>query len=283
MLRLTNTSQGSLVAQVFSYIELSFVDAFNDINNLDWAAHVVSSHYDEQRHAILAGTKFSPTTEFFASDRPPLGYDCDREAFVGPYRGLEDPLAVALGKPGLSEAARGNSIGSLYHEICLEPGAGASIVYVLGVTDSPEAIGPVVERYCDPGEVLHAFKALHYDWEDYLRAFSVQAPDADTTEMLNSWSPLQCRTTLYWSRFVSGYETGMGRGIGTRALLRTSWVSLTLPRAKWLHVCSSCGRCSSPTGTPGTSSSRSAVRAGRAWRASGAHGRSGSVTTISGW
>ena len=34
--------------------------------------------------------------------------------------------------------------------------------------------------------------------------------------MLNFWNQVQCRTTLYWSRFVSGYETGMGRGMGTR-------------------------------------------------------------------
>ncbi len=34
--------------------------------------------------------------------------------------------------------------------------------------------------------------------------------------MLNVWNQVQCRTTLYWSRFVSGYETGLGRGMGTR-------------------------------------------------------------------
>ena len=85
----------------------------------------------------MAGTRFSPTTQFFASDRPPLGYDCDREAFVGPYRGLEDPAVVVAGSPSGSEAPRGNNIGSLYHELCLEPGAEARIVYVLGITDTP--------------------------------------------------------------------------------------------------------------------------------------------------
>jgi cellobiose phosphorylase len=34
--------------------------------------------------------------------------------------------------------------------------------------------------------------------------------------MLNVWNPIQCRTTLFWSRFVSAYETGTGRGMGTR-------------------------------------------------------------------
>jgi cellobiose phosphorylase len=34
--------------------------------------------------------------------------------------------------------------------------------------------------------------------------------------MLNVWNQIQCRATLFWSRFVSAYETGLGRGMGTR-------------------------------------------------------------------
>ena len=104
-------------------MELSFIDASSDLHNLDWSQHILSSRYDEDRHAIVAGTRFSPTTQFFASDRPPLGYDCDREAFVGPYRGLEDPWLSSRADPSGSEAPRGNNIGSLCHEIRLEPGA----------------------------------------------------------------------------------------------------------------------------------------------------------------
>jgi cellobiose phosphorylase len=216
VLRLANNSQSSQVIQTFSYVELSFKDASSDLHNLDWSQHILSSRYDEDRHAIVAGTRFSPTTQFFASDRPPLGFDCDREAFVGPYRGLEAPAVVVAGSPNGSEAPRGNNIGSLYHEICLEPGAEARIVYLLGITDTPGDISTVTGRYRDPAEVGLALEALRSDWEAYFEAFSVQTPDADTTAMLNCWSPLQCRTALHWSRFVSGYETGLGRGIGTR-------------------------------------------------------------------
>ena len=216
VLRLANKSQSTQVIQVFSYVELSFKDASSDLNNLDWSQHIVSSRYDEGSHAIVTGTRFSPTRQFFASDRPPLGYDSDREAFVGRCRGLEAPAAVVAGTPSRSEAPRGNNIGSLYHEISLEPGTEASIVYVLGITDAPGEISTVTRRYRDPAAVGHAFEALSSDWETYFEAFSAQTPDADTNAMLNCWSPLQCRTALYWSRFVSGYETGLGRGIGTR-------------------------------------------------------------------
>jgi cellobiose phosphorylase len=54
------------------------------------------------------------------------------------------------------------------------------------------------------------------DWENYLNFFKVKTPDAEMNAMLNFWNPLQCRTTMYWSRFVSAYESGLGRGMGTR-------------------------------------------------------------------
>ena len=216
VLHLANSSQTCQAIQVFSYVELSFIDASSDLHNLDWSQHILSSRYDQDLNAIVAGTRFSPTAQFFASDRRPLGYDSDREAFVGPYRGLEDPVAVVAGRSGGSEAPRGNNVGSFCHEVVLEPGAEDRIVYVLGITDTPGDISRVIRRYRDPAEVALSFEVLGSDWDAYFEAFSVQTPDVDTTAMLNCWSPLQCRTALHWSRFVSGYETGLGRGIGTR-------------------------------------------------------------------
>ena len=189
VLRLANRSEKAQVIQVFSYLELSFTDASNDLLNLDWSQHVVSSRYDETLNAIVTGTKFSPTRQFFSSDRPALGYDSDREAFVGRYRGLEDPEAVIAGKPTGSEASRGNNIGSLFHEVPLEPGEEARIVYVLGVTDTPAAISAVTKRYRDPARVELALDSLRSDWEEYFSAFRAETPDSDTTAMLELLEP----------------------------------------------------------------------------------------------
>ena len=215
-LRLTNLRSEPVTLRTFSYVELSFPDAMGDLHNLDWTAHVVSSRYDAERRAILATTRFKPTTEFFASDLPPVGHDCDRDVFVGPYHGLEEPAVVASGIPTNSTAHRGNSIGSLCHEVTLAPGATARIVYMLGITELPELIEATVSRFADPGAVDASRERQRADWDGYLGSFSVETPDPDTDAMLNLFNPLQCRTTLYWSRFVSGYETGLGRGMGTR-------------------------------------------------------------------
>jgi cellobiose phosphorylase len=214
VLKVKNNSDRVRRLSSFSYVEFSFIDAATDQQNLDWGAHIVQSKC--AGGVILATTKFKPTTSFFSSNRTPSGYDTDREVFIGKYHDLSNPQKVLEGKSGGSQAARGNSIGSLSHALLLQPGEEQEIVYMLGITEQPGSIQAVVDYYCVSTRAAEAFEALKVDWQDYLKCFSVNTPDADFNAMLNFWNPVQCRTTLYWSRFVSAYETGMGRGMGTR-------------------------------------------------------------------
>ena len=216
VLRLTNTSNRPRTIRTFSYVEFGFFDAVTDQQNLDWAGHIVSSRFDPALSAIMVGVTFKPTVSFFGANCEPLGFDSDREVFVGRYGDLAHPAVVAAGEPTNTGSPRGNSVGSLCHEVTLEPGEEASITYVMGVTDQPETIGATIGRYREEAAVTTAFAALRADWAAYLSTMTVETPDPDTNAMLNFWNPVQCRTTLYWSRFVSAYETGLGRGMGTR-------------------------------------------------------------------
>ncbi|MBO0868603.1 MAG: glycosyl transferase [Micromonosporaceae bacterium] len=216
VLTLENTGDRPRTLRTFSYLEFAYPDAAVDQDNLDWAGHIVSSRFDEGTGAILVGTVFRPTTHFFAADRPALGYDTDRDAFVGAYRDLSNPAVVAAGTPTSTGSPRGNSIGSLCHELRLAPGQRARLVYLAGVTDEPSAIRAALASYREPGAVEAAFERLRADWDAYLSVFTVDTPDPLFDLMVNLFNPVQCRTTLYWSRFVSGYETGLGRGMGTR-------------------------------------------------------------------
>ncbi len=209
-----NDSDRTRHLRSFSYFELSFFDAFNDMHNLDWSQQIVASNCKDG--TIRAGVTFYPATHFFSSSAEPYGFDCDRELFVGNCRDLGDPEVVEKGEPTNTPAPRGNNIGSLCHELVLEPGEERQIVFVAGITDEPGKIDSVVERYREAAQVEQAFAALKADWADYLSSFTVDTPDAETNAMLNFWNQVQCRTTLYWSRFVSAYETGLGRGMGTR-------------------------------------------------------------------
>jgi cellobiose phosphorylase len=214
VMAIRNESDETRHLRSFSYVELSFYDAFSDMNNLDWSQHIIRSRYEAG--TIRAGTVFTPTTIFFSSSAEPYGYDCDREVFVGRYRDLARPASVVDGEPSNQDSPRGNSIGSLCHDFVLEPGEEKQIIFALGITDRSEQIEKVLETYRDQIRVEGALAALKADWNEYLSRFTVDTPDPQTNAMLNFWNQVQCRTTLYWSRFVSAYETGLGRGMGTR-------------------------------------------------------------------
>ena len=214
VMRLKNHTRRMRVLRSFSYVELSNWNADADLNNLDWGQHVLHSYVMEG--VILMGAQFRPTTTFFASSMHPIGFDTDREIFIGKYRDLSNPIGVESGVLQNSQAARGNNVGVLVHEFQLNPGEEQKITYILGVTDSPERISEVVGYYQELMNTEEAFKALKEDWDAYLANFQVETPDAEMNAMLNVWNQVQCRATLLWSRFASAYETGLGRGMGTR-------------------------------------------------------------------
>ncbi len=214
VVRLRNDSRRQRQLRSFSYVEFSNWNAEADLNNLDWGQHILHSRV--VKGVIYMDTTFRPTTTFFASSRPPLGFDTDREVFIGSYRDLSNPIVVESGISENSQAARGNNVGVLCHEFRLEPGEEKDITYVLGVTEKPKQVASLVARYQQAGNVREAFASLKTDWENYLGIFQVETPDAEMNAMLNVWNQVQCRATLFWSRFASAYETGLGRGMGTR-------------------------------------------------------------------
>ena len=214
VVRLRNDSRRPRQLRSFSYAEFSMWNAEADLNNLDWGQHVLHSRVAEG--IIYMDTTFRPTTTYFGSSLPALGFDTDREAFIGSYRDLSNPIVVENGNPSNTQAARGNNVGVLCHELSLNPGEEKEIVYILGVTEKPKKVPALVARYRRLENVHAAFSALKADWDDYLGKFQVETPDAEMNAMLNVWNQVQCRATLFWSRFASAYETGLGRGMGTR-------------------------------------------------------------------
>jgi cellobiose phosphorylase len=60
------------------------------------------------------------------------------------------------------------------------------------------------------------FKRLREHWDAYLSNVHAETADAEFNTMINVWNPYQCKTTFDWSRYVSFYETGIGRGMGFR-------------------------------------------------------------------
>jgi cellobiose phosphorylase len=74
----------------------------------------------------------------------------------------------------------------------------------------------VREKFATSAAVDSAFAALGEYWSDLLSIYTAKVPDPHVSRMVNIWNQYQCMTTLNLSRSASGFESGIGRGMGYR-------------------------------------------------------------------
>ena len=168
---------------------------------------------------------------FFACSAEVAGFDTQREAFLGPYRGWESPSGVQAGLLSNSIAHGWQPIGAQHTRLQLKPDEAKTVVFLLGYHENPpddkfdpagsqvlskRSLTPIIARYRQPQEVEAAFLALRHYWDELLGKLSVTTPDPHTNRMVNIWNVYQVMTTFNLSRSASYFESGVGRGMGFR-------------------------------------------------------------------
>ena len=168
---------------------------------------------------------------YFACSGPGAGFDTQREAFLGAYRGWDKPAAVEAGQLTNSIAHGWSPMGAHQVKFDLGPGETRQFVFLLGYHENPEdekfdppgsqtitkkTIKPVIAKYLDRHRADAAFECLRKYWESVLGIFEVDTPDVHTNRMVNIWNAYQCMATFNMSRSASFYESGIGRGLGFR-------------------------------------------------------------------
>jgi cellobiose phosphorylase len=168
---------------------------------------------------------------YFACSLPCAGFDTQRDAFLGRYRGWDKPAAVEAGQLTNSIAHGWSPIGAHQVKLELEPGETRQIVFVLGYHENPvdqkfdpagsqtinkTLVKPVIRKYLDTAEADAAFERLRQYWDSLLGIFEVNTPDIHTNRMVNIWNAYQCMATFNMSRSASFFESGIGRGLGFR-------------------------------------------------------------------
>ena len=215
MLTLKNTSSEEKVLTVFSYAEFCLWHAVRDQNDLQSIQFVGIARNEEDvifYHFFDISTGFA----FFASSGEITGYDCNREKFIGLYRGESNPIAVERGECFNSETQGGNPIAATSNFVKLGSGEAKTIIFLLGVSREKSEVRKYIQKFMKKANVDAEFQRLRKFWATYLSTFAVDVPDKDFNTMINVWNQYQCRTTFDWSRYVSFYETGIGRGMGFR-------------------------------------------------------------------
>jgi len=217
---------------LFAAVEFCLWDALDDASNFQrnlsvGEVEVVEgviyhkSEYRERRNHFA----------FFACSAEVAGFDTQREAFLGPYRGWESPSGVQAGLLSNSIAHGWQPIGAQHTRLQLKPDEAKTVVFLLGYHENPpddkfdpagsqvlskRSLTPIIARYRQPQEVEAAFLALRHYWDELLGKLSVTTPDPHTNRMVNIWNVYQVMTTFNLSRSASYFESGVGRGMGFR-------------------------------------------------------------------
>ena len=230
--RITNDRQTVAHLSLVGAVEFCLWDADQDATNLQRTLSTGQVHVEDG--VVYHVTEYRERRDHYAwlaCSAPVEGFDTSRDAFLGPYRGWDRPLALERGTMSDSIAHGWQPIGALRAALVLEPGETREITFTLGYAENPvdrkydppgsqrpdtTRARAVIARYARPGQVDAAAAALGAVWVERLGNLQVSTGDPHVDRMVNTWNPYQCMVTFNLSRSASMYETGIGRGIGFR-------------------------------------------------------------------
>ncbi len=230
--RVTNERPAGANLSLFSSIEWCLWEANDDATNFQRNYSI--GQVEVEDGVIYHKTEYRERRDhfaFFACSAPLAGYDTQRDAFLGPYRGWDRPVVVEQGRAADSIAHGWQPMGSHHVRLDLAPGETREIVFVLGYQENPKddkfdppgsqtinkkRVKPVIARYLRAAVVQKAFEDLRDYWTRMLGVLQVQTGDEHVNRMVNIWNAYQCMVTFNMSRSASLFESGIGRGMGFR-------------------------------------------------------------------
>ena len=228
--KLTNKSGAEKKVSLFSYVEWCLWNADDDSRNFQ--RNLSTGEVEVIGSTIYHKTEYRERRNHYAIysvNTPVDGFDTSRDAFLGAYRGANNPEVVENGKATNSIASGWSPIASHQINVTLAPGETKSFVFVLGYIENPEdqkweapgiinkkPANAMLAKYQSDADVDKAFAALNTYWNDLLSKYTVKSSNDKVDRMVNIWNQYQCMVTFNMSRSASYYESGIGRGMGFR-------------------------------------------------------------------
>ena len=233
----TNTSGAAKSVKLFSFAEFCLWNAQDDQTNYQRNLSIgeVEVELDSPHGAaIYHKTEYRERRDHFAVygvNAPVVGFDTDRDSFVGPYNSLAEAAVPFAGRATGSVASGWYPIASHALELELAPGESRDLVLVLGYVENPDEekwaddakqvinksrAHELLGRFATSEQVDAAFGALRSYWTELLSTYAVHSGDEKLDRTINIWNQYQCMVTFNMSRSASYFETGIGRGMGFR-------------------------------------------------------------------
>jgi cellobiose phosphorylase len=231
-LTLRNLRSQPAQISLYSAVEFCLWDALDDATNFQ--RNLSLGEVEVAEGVIYHKTEYRERRNHFAylaCSEAIAGFETQRKAFLGDYRGWDSPLAVETGRMGNSMACGWQPIGAQHIRLTLPFGGQKQVVFLLGYAENPpeskfdppdsqclnkRRVSPIIAEYLAPARVDQAFRELKSFWDEQLGKLQVKTLDAHTNRMVNIWNAYQVMTTFNLARSASYFETGISRGIGFR-------------------------------------------------------------------
>lgn len=228
--RVTNVSRKPRKLSAFTYLEYAGNwNAIDDLLNIQYVQYITlmkvvdgiidhgtNVHIPEMPENFKEKDQGRHTFQAIVGAKV-VGYDADRETFLGPYRTYANPLAVERGKCFGSLAYGDNPCGSLQVRLNLKPKETKEFIVLVGIGKAEVEGKKAVAEFSSTSQVQREFDKLKNFWHKRLEGFSVKTPDPELNATVNTWGIYNCLITFTWSRAASLIYTGIDRdGLGYR-------------------------------------------------------------------
>ena len=231
-LTVINHRSATAALSIFAGVEFCLWDAQDDSTNFQRNFSIGQVEIEEG--VIYHKTEYRERRDhfaYFACSAKSAGFDTQRDAFLGPYRGWDSPVVVERGESANSVAHGWAPIASQHVKLDLKAGESQQIVFLLGYQENPKgqkfdppdsqtinkkSAKATIAKYLSAANADAAFEKLCQYWDSLLDICQVETPDVHTNRMVNIWNAYQCMATFNMSRSASFYESGIGRGLGFR-------------------------------------------------------------------
>ena len=202
---LRNDSGKPRKLSVFSYLEFSFHHVAMDNQNFQMSLYAAGSRCED---GVIEHDLYYEEDgyQFFTANFTPDGFDCLRDAFIGPYRTERNPITVESGQCGGSAEKGGNHCGCLKKTVELRPGEEIRLIYLLG--EGGLEAGKRLRQKYTAARVDEDFARTAAFWEDKLSRLQVSTPNEGMNTELNIWNLYQSEINVMFSRFTSFIEVG---------------------------------------------------------------------------
>ncbi|HEV7415792.1 MAG TPA: glucoamylase family protein, partial [Tianweitania sediminis] len=211
--RLTLHNRGSDAARLRVYAYTEWVLGQNRARS---APNIVCWR-DEQSKALLARNPFSlefgDRCAFLASDVEANSVTVDRAEFLGRSGSVWSPETVVTGSALSGKVEAGiDPCAALAHDLVIEPGQTATLVYLMGDADNPDQARELHDRHVR-SDFDTRLNAIDAEWDRFLGTLQVKTPDPALNAMVNAWLPYQAlacrvraRTAFYQSSGAFGFR-----------------------------------------------------------------------------